>query len=133
MATNRHSPTDPRNWPILPDGRKIPVWQKDPNDEEDYTLDWAIVLAPGDELASVEVFVPKQLTQYVEPAVAAWRDFDPSNLELSDTKTLSTCWLAGGHPVEGTRLECLMRGTTKLGRKHDWPFHLISAHRGKNS
>ncbi|ORV92807.1 hypothetical protein AWC11_07335 [Mycobacterium interjectum] len=95
------------------DGHAMPIWTKDPFDVKDYTLDWSLLLAPGDTIEAV--------TFVVAPG------FELTVLSTNFTDTTATCWLQGGVLDETYSVTCQV--TTADGRQQEYSFDIIC---GKN-
>lgn len=93
---------------MLPNGTRMPVWGKDPDDVEDYSVNWSIRLAAGDYIVAVKVTVPDPLVLVSEPNIYQ--------------QITTSCWLAGG--VLGAFYTCTFHATTYFGREHDASFGL---------
>lgn len=85
----------------------MPVWVKDPDDVEDYTLDWSQRLVEDDFLVGVVFTVSSSELNLVS-----------SNF----TNTVSTCWLSGGVPGGAYEVNCHV--TTDAGRQHERTFRI---------
>ncbi len=96
-----------KKWVTHEDGTRIPQWVKDPQDVEDYTLDWSLRLADGDFIVSVSHVLPASLQLISE----------------NYTETITTVWIAGG--LEGATYPVTAHVTTDKGRQHDRTFNLV--------
>lgn len=103
-------------WVQSADGTWMPRWPKDPDDVEDYTLDWSRKLAPADTLISC-VFTPVAISP-----VSLTQALTVLSQNVTDTQ--STGWISGGWPL-GQIYEVLVRVVTLEGRQHDRTFQLI--------
>lgn len=91
------------------DGTAMPVWTKDPNNVEDYTLDWSVQLNVDDSIEAVDFIV--------EPAS------ELTVLSSNFTATQATCWLQAG--VLGLTYAVTCRVTTDHGRVLEYTFQIV--------
>lgn len=88
------------------DGVLMPVWAKDPDDTNDYTLDWSEHLAEDDRITHVEHTMSGSLRKFSEA--------------IDDTGVMTQVWVNGG-TVNVTRT-VRVRCSTARGRRFDRTF-----------
>ncbi|ORA05793.1 hypothetical protein BST17_08535 [Mycolicibacterium bacteremicum] len=88
------------------DGVAMPVWVKDPDDTNDYTLDWSNHLADDDRITHVEHTVSGSLRRFSQA--------------LDETGHMTQVWINGG-TVNVTR-SVRVRASTARGRRFDRTF-----------
>lgn len=88
------------------DGVLMPVWTKDPDDTNDYTLDWSEHLADDDRITHVEHTVSGSLRKFSEA--------------LDDAGAMTQVWI-NGSTVNVTR-SVRVRCSTARGRRFDRTF-----------
>lgn len=88
------------------DGVPMPVWPKDPDDTNDYTLDWTNHLAEDDRITHVEHTVSGSLRRFSQA--------------LDDAGAMTQVWINGG-TVNVTR-SVRVRASTARGRRFDRTF-----------
>ena len=94
------------NFVASADGVQMPVWTKDPDDTNDYTLDWANHLADDDLITHVEHTVSGSLRRFSQA--------------VDEGGSLTQVWINGG-TVNVTR-SVRVRATTARGRRFDRTF-----------
>lgn len=92
------------------DGVPMPVWTKDPDDVNDYTLDWSEHLADDDYLIHVDHTTSGSLRKVAIDAI-------------DDTKSMSQVWITGA-TVNVTR-SVRVRASTAKGRRFDRTFWIV--------
>lgn len=88
------------------DGVPMPVWTKDPDDTNDYTLDWSNHLAEDDRITHVEHTLSGSLRKFSEA--------------IDDTGVMTQVWI-NGSTVDVTR-SVRVRCSTARGRRFDRTF-----------
>lgn len=88
------------------DGVPMPVWTKDPDDTNDYTLDWSEHLADDDRITHVEHTVSGSLRKFSEA--------------LDENGSMTQVWI-NGSTVNVTR-SVRVRCSTARGRRFDRTF-----------
>lgn len=88
------------------DGVAMPVWTKDPDDTNDYTLDWSEHLADDDRITHVEHTVSGSLRRFSEA--------------LDETGAMTQVWITGAtvNVTRSVRVRC----STARGRRFDRTF-----------
>lgn len=98
------------------DGVHMPVWIKDPNDIEDYSLDWSNIIVEDDEIISVK-FSP------TSSALSVFSVNIGDSLNSARTNVVTSCWFTGG--VAGVNYGVVAHVTTAEGRQHDRTFRIV--------
>lgn len=106
-------------WTRDSDGILMPVFIKDPDDVEDYTLGFANHLVSDDEIVAV-AFIPSDSTLPVLSTNVA--DSLAPNVR---TNAAATGWVGGG--TLGVTYSVICRITTEHGRRHDRTFQILIA------
>lgn len=88
------------------DGVAMPAWTKDPDDTNDYTLDWSEHLTEDDRITHVEHTVSGSLRRFSEA--------------LDETGAMTQVWITGA-TVNVTR-SVRVRASTARGRRFDRTF-----------
>lgn len=91
------------------DGVLMPVWAKDPDDTNDYTLDWSNHLADDDRITHVEHTTTGNLRKFSEAID-------------EDTGSMTQVWINGA--TVGVTRSVRVRCTTARGRRFDRTFWL---------
>lgn len=94
------------NFVASADGVPMPVWTKDPDDTNDYTLNWSKHLAPDDKIVHVDHTVSGSLRRFSQA--------------LDPTGVMTQVWINGG-TVNVTR-SVRVRASTARGRRFDRTF-----------
>lgn len=97
-----------RRWATASDGIRMPLWPKDPEDVEDYTLDWSLRLVSGDWIASAVI---ADIHPDLQVISVNWED------------SITSVWISGG--TAGSEYDVTFHITTAAGRQHDRTFRLI--------
>jgi len=98
-----------KKWLRAADAIQFPIWIKDPDDVEDYTLDWAARLVGDDFIIAADFICSAEL----------------HIVSVNFTHHMATVWLSGG--IEGSTYEITCRITTDAGRVHERTFQLVMA------
>lgn len=99
------------------DGVHMPVWIKDPQDIEDYSLDWSNIIPIDDEIISVK-FSPSSSALNVFSV-----NIGDSLLNSGRQNVVTSCWFTGG--VAGVNYGVVAHVTTAEGRQHDRTFRIV--------
>lgn len=94
------------NFVASADGVPMPVWTKDPDDTNDYTLNWSKHLAPDDKIIHVDHTLSGSLRKFSE--------------KVDDTGVMTQVWI-NGSTVNVTR-SVRVRASTARGRRFDRTF-----------
>lgn len=95
------------------DGVPMPVWPKDPDDVNDYTIDWSEHLADDDYLIHVDHTTSGSLRKVT-------MDGDRS---IDDTKSMTQVWITGG--TVNVNRSVRVRASTARGRRFDRTFWIV--------
>lgn len=91
------------------DGVAMPVWAKDPDDTNDYTLDWSEHLADDDRITHVEHTVSGSLRKFSEA--------------VDDAGAMTQVWINGS--TVGVTRSVRVRCSTARGRRFDRTFWIV--------
>jgi hypothetical protein len=98
------------------DGVHMPVWIKDPNDVEDYSLDWSNLLVEDDEI------IAAKFTTTSSALTVFSTNFGDSTKTLREN-AVTSCWFIGGVAAVNYGVTCHI--TTSEGRQHDRTFRIV--------
>ena len=98
------------------DGVLMPIWTKDPNDVEDYTLDFSNILPENDRILRVEFITTSSALAVVSKNVG-------DSPVTGRPDSIATVWFSGG--VSFVNYGVLVRITTQEGRQHDRTFRIV--------
>lgn len=101
------------NFTLSADGVPMPVWAKDPDDTNDYTLDWSNHLADDDRIIHVEHTPSGSLRVFSQT-------FDDPDVVPGGRGVMTQVWINGG-TVNVTRT-VRVRVSTLRGRRFDRTF-----------
>ena len=109
------------SWSRDSDGLLMPVWIKDPDDVEDYTLGFANHLVSDDQIVAVTFKMPAS-----DPALNLLSTNITDSLAPNvRTDAAATGWFSGG--TLGVQSNIICRITTLHGRQHDRTFAFLIA------
>jgi hypothetical protein len=104
------------NFVLSSDGVHMPVWVKDPNDVEDYALDWSNIIAEDDHIISAK-FTP------TSSALQVFSTNIGNSALTARVNVVTSCWFIGG--VASVNYGVVCHVTTTEGRQHDRTFRIV--------
>jgi hypothetical protein len=104
------------NFVLSSDGVHMPVWVKDPNDVEDYAIDWSNIIAEDDHIISAK-FTP------TSSALQVFSTNIGDSALSARVNVVTSCWFIGG--VASVNYGVVCHVTTTEGRQHDRTFRIV--------
>jgi hypothetical protein len=108
------------DWIKGPYGIRMPIFGKDPDDEEDYTIGWTNHLAPDDHIVAVDFIISGDPTLVLRSANITDTLATKKN-PVSRANCAAQGWFRGGTPASNY-YPTTCRIDSLKGRRLDWTF-----------